>query len=528
MVAGFSVPAGVQAQTVTPGQVTDTLKPPIELQPAQPAPGVSTPRPQARPSGAGGATITVQRFEFEGNTQFDDARLAALLTGYLNQPVNLLDLYDAADHVAQFYADHGYALASVNVPPQKVSGGTILLQVAEGRVGDISVVNGRWYQPDHIKSYLGSFSSGEPYRSEPLQEALRVINTLPGLTAKATVRPGGEDGTSDVQIDVAERHFEGGLSLDNYGRESIGEFRSTGYLVVNNPTRVADQLKVVGLISEDSLLKYGHVDYSVPLNHAGTRVRLGYSHAEFSVDDSPVDGKSRYGEVMLDHPLLADGRQQLTGSIGVSRSLSNADFSGIVFSQTSITLLETALAYSRTHDSGAVTQVSTALSSNFQKQEIADFANGDVDGKQRIKWELDLQHLMRLTTAFQLYLRLNGVYSPDPLSDPEKYSLGGPYSIRAFPASEIRGDSGFFETVELRHRRNLGSATLVTRLFVDGGRVYAVDAPDPDSLSDIGIGGDLIWQPLRLKLDWAYPLNDRNVSDGRDSGRVFGSVAVTF
>ncbi|MBI3171348.1 MAG: ShlB/FhaC/HecB family hemolysin secretion/activation protein, partial [Hydrocarboniphaga effusa] len=57
------------AQTVTPGQVVDTLKPPAPVQPSPPAGALDLPRPPPVARKAdGGRQVTVQRFEFEGNT----------------------------------------------------------------------------------------------------------------------------------------------------------------------------------------------------------------------------------------------------------------------------------------------------------------------------------------------------------------------------------------------------------------------------------------------------------------------------
>ncbi|MFP5306643.1 MAG: ShlB/FhaC/HecB family hemolysin secretion/activation protein, partial [Gammaproteobacteria bacterium] len=461
-------------------------------------------------------------------TLFGDEELSALVAGYLDRPVSLLELYEAADRIAAYYVERGYTLASVNLPPQKISDGTVALQVSEGRVARIDVDNAAWYRPSHVRAYLGDFRTGQIYRSGPLQEGLRALNTLPGLSARATVKPGTAPGTSDVVVKLDETHFAGGVSLDNYGREAVGEYRLSASALLNNPLRVEDQLQLAGLVSEDELTRFGSLSYSVPLNFSGTRVRASYAHAEFSVDGSPVDGRSRSGELVIEQPLLHDARQRLVGSFGPSRTLSNADFSGLIFNQTEITLWKLGLAYTRTHANASVTQIGTAVSSNFQSLSIEDLAASEVDSDQRLKWELDLQHLMQLSRAFQLYMHVNGAWSPDPLIDTEKYSLGGPTSVRGYPGAEIRGDQGYFASLSLQHSLPLGPATLRSRVFVDGGQVFSVDAPDAGSLSSIGLGFDVSLRPVLFRLDWAYPLGNREVSDGRDSGRAFGALSASF
>jgi hemolysin activation/secretion protein len=518
------------AQSVTPGQVADTLRKPPELSaPAQPQTQVQS-APAASPGDASAddRRIVVQSFNFDGNVLFSDRHLQQQLADLVGKPVSMLDLYEAADRIAALYAQQGYTLASVNLPPQKVSDGAILLQVSEGRVARVEIANARRYQADHVYRYLGGFRSGQIYRADSLQDGLRRLSTLPGLSVKATVRPSAEAGSTDVVLTMDETFLQGSVSLDNHGRESVGELRLTASAVLNNPLRIEDQLQIVGLVSEDELTRYGAFTYSRPVNFRGTRLRMGYGHAEFEVDNSVLGGRSRSGEVMIEHPFVHNARERLLVSTGVVRTLSNADFSGLIFNQTSITLMRLGLGYTRTHDSTAITQITTSLSSNFDSLSIEDFTGDEVEGNQRLKWDLDVQHLLPLTTTLQLYLRAAGAWSPDPLVDTEKFSLGGPASVRGFPSAEARGDYGYFGNVTLQHLSAFSLASLRSRIFVDAGEVFSVDAPDAGSLASVGFGFDLISNPLSLRLDWAYPLGNRNISDGRDSGRLFGTLAASF
>ena len=528
---GLSACMVVHAQTVAPGELGNTLEPsPGLATPQSSEPAISVPeQPRVVPVLAPGeGTLIVQRFEFTGHALFSEQHLSAQLKDYLGRRVTLGELYEAADRIAAFYSERGYTLATVNLPPQKVSDGVVLLQVSEGRVASVQIEGAERYQPEHVRRYLGAFRPREIYRADSLQQGLRALSALPGLEARATIRPGAAPGDSDVLVSLDERPIEGGLTLDNFGRESVGEIRLTASATLNNPLRVEDQLQLTGLVSEEALTRYGSVLYSVPLNYRGTRVRIGYSHAEFEIDGSPVGGRSRNGELTVEHPLLLDARQRLMLSVGATRTLSNADFSGLIFNQTSITLLRAGLAYTRTHDNAAVTQVGSSVSSNFDSLSIEDFADGEVEGNQRLKWDLDVQHLMPLARSLQLYVRAAGTWSPDPLADTEKFSLGGPGSVRGFPSAEVRGDYGYFGSVSLQHLSAVSGVALRSRLFFDGGEAFSVDAPDAGSLSSAGLGFDITRNPLSLRVDWAYPLGSREASDGRDSGRLFGSLAASF
>lgn len=522
------------AQTTRPGEVLAPQTAPAAAAPADATADVRRPARAAAAGDGATATVTVRRFEFDGNTLFGDEQLQALVDDYLGRPITLLDIYEAADKVAAFYVDQGYALASVNVPPQQVSGGIVRLAVTEGRIAGLKAEGNSSYRTQQLAAYFPGLRGGTIYRSGAIDQSLRTLNTLPGLKARAVIKPGEAHGSSELLLKVEEDRVGGLVAVDNYGRESIGEYRLTGLLQVNNPLRVADQLQLLALTSEDGLLNYGYAAYSVPVTHRGTRLTLSYGHADFEVDNTPVDGRSRSGRVMLDHPFVRSARDVLVGSVGASRTLSNADFGGATFNDTSITLAELALTYTYTYSSFAVTQVATNIASNFDEATRADLnpPSGSVRADQRLRWELDVQHLQPVSTLFQLLVHVNGVYSPDPLASPQQYSLGGPTTIRGYAPAEIRGDRGYFGSVELRKPLAFGDFRLSPRVFADAGKIMLVDAlpgsNDEETLTSAGIGADAGYRWLTLKLDWAFPLDQHPASDGRDDSRLYGSFSVKF
>ncbi|HSW13453.1 MAG TPA: POTRA domain-containing protein [Solimonas sp.] len=532
--------ASVQAQPpITPGQVGDTLRKPIELQPVKPPATVQT-QPQEAPTGAAvGKTLLVKEFEFAGNTLFSGDELGAQIKDYLNRPVTLLEIFEAADKISDYYVSKGYTLASVNVPPQKIESGKVRMLVSEGRIARIVTEDSKLYSREQITDYLGEIRPGTVYQGMALQERVRQLNTLPGLQAKAVVKPGEGYGTSDLIIKTVEDPLSGSMIVDNYGRESVGEMRISAFAQINNPGNVGDQLQLLLLRSSEDLLRYGYIAYSLPVNFTGTRVNFSYGAAEFEVEGSTVEGSNRSARVMLEHPLLTDTNDRLQVGVGASRTIANSDFGGLFASEsgTSITLLELESTYTHSHANLAVTQVVTNISTNFEQLERAELDAAFLGGTrvenagQRLRAELDVQHLSPLPKGLQLFLRANGVYSPDPLSDISAYSLGGPSGIRGYPASEVRGARGYFGTIGFNRPFNLGAARITGRVFADSGRVFDIDdgltrQPD-EELSSVGFGADLQYDRVNAKLDWSFPRDNHASSDDKDD-RVFGSLAVSF
>ncbi len=525
------LPVCAQAAPPTPGSIGDSLKQPPTLQPPAPAPSISTPQPQAPAGSNSGATLTVSHFTFTGNTLFGEDALAPLVVDYLNHPITLGQLYEAADKVADFYARQGYSLASVNVPAQKIKDGVVRLEVIEGHIGKIGFEGRRRYREDVLRGFAHHTGTQDVYRTGPLEQDLQALNALPGLAARAVIQPGADYGSSDITMKLQEEPLEGYVVTDNYGRKDTGEYRVSASATLNNPGGIADQFTVLGTHSTNNRLNYGYFDYNLPVNFSGTRLDLNFGHAHFDAAPANIPGQNNNLQISLIHPWLRDSTDTFTTTAGFIHTDGNADLAGIRISDTNINLLNLGLSWSHIWSSSAVTQYSASAHTNFSQSFSRGPFNEDRN-RERLRLEINLQHLQPLPAHLQALVQADAVYSPDPLADTEQMSIGGPTTLRGFPTSEARGDRGFFTQLTLRRPWTFGKAAVVPRVYVDTGLVDNRNfAPVPrhrDSLTSAGLGADLIYRTVDLKVDWSYPLDSTPVSDGRDDGRVYAALSVGF
>ena len=517
----------------TPGAIGDTLKQPPALQPPTATPGITAPPSQAPAGGAQSATILVSHFSFSGNTLFSEAVLAPLVADYIGRPITLAQLYEAADKVADFYTRKGYALASVNVPAQKIKDGNVRLEVLEGRIGKIGFDGNHHYHDDILRGFVSQTHPEDVYRSAPLEHDLQLLNALPGLAARAVIEPGADYGSSDVTVKVQEDPITGYAVLDNYGRKDSGAYRVSASVTLNNPLGVADQFQVLGTHSDNNLLNYGYVDYSVPLNFSGLRFDANYGHAYFKTPQFDVSGLNNNLQLSLIQPWVRTSVDTFVTTLGFLHTDGNADLTGVPISNTKINLLNLGLNWAHNWSNAAVTQYVVSIHSNFSKNSATELAQFPPNrNHERMRFEINLQHLQPLPARLQLLGLVDAEYSPDPLADTEQFSIGGPTSIRGFPTSEARGDRGYYAQLTLRRPFTTGPVSLVPRIYGDTGVVKTLGfgaAPDSsNSLTSAGLGADLIYRTIDLKVDWAYPLDSTPVSDGRDSGRVYASLTAGF
>lgn len=527
--------ASAQPPAVTPGAVQDTLKrtPELKSAPALLSPAAEPPPRADAPPPLPAKTITVEHFEFAGNTLYSSEALNRLVARYTQRPITLVELYEAADRITDYYVRQGYTLASAVVPAQKVTEGTVRLEIIEGRIGQVRYEGLKRYRPADLAYFLDS-ASGRIYQAGRFETSLRRLDQLPGLDVRARLQPGDDYGSSDVVVQASETPIQGSVFLDNGGTENIGVIRSGAQLILNNPLGRADQLSLTGLRSRQGLLNYLSGAYSLPAGRDGSRVNLSYGYARFDVAGAfqGVSGSNRTARAELLLPVYGSAADQLTAIAAINDTRANTDFSGVPFATTAVTVLEVGGSFSRSYANRALTQVSALLGSNFARYD----ATTDT-ASQPLKLDLDFQQLTPLPYALELLTRTQFVYGIDPLPDTQKFSLGGPQTVRGYAPSEARGDWGYLAQASLSRRYLLGSALVVApRLFYDAGAVRQHQAarfppsarPQDVSLASYGFGADAGYRNLSLKLDYAVPTSSTPVSDGKEDGRFYGSLSLLF
>ena len=107
--------------------------------------------------------------------------------------------------------------------------------------------------------------------------------------------------------------------------------------------------------------------------------------------------------------------------------------------------------------------------------------------------------LQRVTNAISVYAAIQGQFASKNLDPSQKFVLGGPNGVRAYPQGEGVGDDGFLGTVELRYRLPAWRWLLRPQVFAffDGGTVRInqdqfLPVQNNISMYGAGIGFDLL------------------------------------
>lgn len=519
-----SLPA--MAAAPTPGTVISPIDKPV-FKPEKSAPPPADQKKQpAFSTAASSKKIHITRFVLSGNTVFSDEQLLRLVAQYRDSMMNLAEIYHVADVIQDYYRQHGYLLASVFLPAQKVSSGIVKLEIIEGRLGRVQI-EGKLdsYLPEFLLYQLDQLHPDAIIEKDALESETLLLNELPGMEARAIIKPGQKPGYSDVTMKVKEKRVAGTVRLNNYGRESIGEVRLEGGLLFANPFTQGDQLNFSAIVSQRSQMKYARVDYDNLINTSGTRAGVAVSTFSYDVDTQDLgltgtlDGSGTNISFRLTHPYLRSHRNSLDMGVVVRRNQSDENGTlSLTTTGKAINVMDLSLGWQVLHLNNSQSVMRAMLSTNFKGND-----DGTKDDAEKAKLTLDYSYAMPFSDAWFLLFRANAVASADPLPDVERYRIGGPDSVRAYPSAELAGDGGGFASIDVgRSFYQTQGLRYSAKVFADAGRVTrqlpAAGQDSSDSIAGYGVGfSATINKYHNIEIQIVTPSGNRVSSDNRDT-----------
>ncbi len=540
LVAALAIVSGPlhAVEPPSPGDVRRSL-PPTAPRAEQPARNVDVEQPQSTTvAPADSRRVLVKAFVLTGNTVLPESRVEAVLGAWSGQKLTLAEIYAVADHLTAIYHKAGYSLAQVTVPAQKVNEGVIRLRVVEGVLNKVVVEGETSYPESFLHEQVDTLRPGEILQFGNLERELLLLNDMPGLSARAVIRPGEAPGSSDLHLLTSEERFEGQLVVDNHGRDMIGEWRSTVSAALNNPGGRGDQLSGSVTRSEAGLVTAGALGYSLPLGHDGARLSASISRVAYGVGGQlaalDIDGESTSGRIGVSYPWKRSRRGDIAFTAAVSYAEGEQTVTGLpMITDAPITLLELGITARRVYPNGAFGQLAVQASGNFRDYEMR--SDGSHNAGQPLLLLIDGSYEQPFADNWSGYGRLMLAGGLDPLHDTQRISLGGPSSVRGFPTSQASGDEGGLITVEARRLFRSPAGTGLFRAFVDAGEVRCDDfacanGSFSETLSSAGVGvALLIAERYSVDLQWARRINDHLV-DGKDEddGLTWFSVSARF
>ena len=524
---GFFGVATAQSLPPTPGALLDGMEIRRPILPTGPAEVVFSKPESAAAQARDGRRFLVKGFQFSGNKALSQGQLRQVVERFVALELTLTEVKKAADAVTAYYRNKGYPLAIAIVPTQRVDDGLVIVEVIEGRVGNLTFDGANRYSTALLQSYTRPLTDQPVITMEALERSLLALNDLPGLSAAATLSAGQNRGESDVVIKVKESPFKVSFQVNNNGRTEAGAARADLTLELPNPLGFGDQLVFRKMQAERGLLDYTQWKYSIPVGVKGARVAVSQSVAKYTIAGEfsalEIGGEVVTQEVSATYPFARSRSRNIVGSIGVRETQTRQGALATPVSNNALSLLSVGGSANWVHQDSSSTTASAVFTSNLRNN-----TNNEPTAVLG-KLDLDVTHLTGVAAKWDFYFRGNGVVSGSSLPDSEKFSIGGPDSVRGFRSSEMRGDRGYLLTGEFRRQFVMGRSAGSVSVFHDMGAVTSLGFASQDILTSAGVG--MAWYPGRnsqVKVDVAWPLRHNLAKDPGPAPRTWVTASISF
>jgi hemolysin activation/secretion protein len=464
----------------------------------------SVPQPAATPSST---QVDVKRFALQGNTLLDDEHLQTLLAPYRDRSLGLAELQQAAFDIGEAYAQAGW-LARAYLPRQDVSDGVVKLQIVEARFGQILIEGAaqRFSGERAAAMIRKDLPAGAPLNLNTLDRALMLVDDLPGLSASGSLSAGEREGETDLALKLADTaQWSGQVGVDNHGGRATGTLRSNALLALNSPLRRGDAWN--GVFSHTRGSDYASLGATVPVGLRGWRVGASASSLRYHLvgDDFQAlqaRGDSRTAGLQASLPLLRSRTRNLVLQLNADRKDFDNQANGATTSRYQASTLSLGLSGNAFDgvggggaNAGLLNLTSGRLDLDGSPHRAADAQTAQTHGAfSKLRFAASRQQAV--TPQVSAYAGLSGQLASKNLDSSEKFYLGGPQGVRAYPASEAGGSAGQLLNLELRGQLSHG---LRATLFYDHGHVQVhkhggfVGAPQPNAYSLKGAGLGLGW-----------------------------------
>ena len=460
----------------------------------------------------------VKVIELSGNHAFATEVLQALVANAIGTKISLPELDALATRITDYYHSHGYPFARAYIPAQTIASGTVRIEILEAHYGTINLDNHSQVKDSLLQATLAPLQPGQVITESKMDKALLLLSDIPGVHSLATLKPGAEVGSSDLDIKVnATPRVSGNLSTDGYGNRYTGRVRGGGAVEVNNALHIGDVLSLSGMTAGDNM-NYGRLSYEALLNGQGTRLGASYFYLNYALGDT-LQSLNAYGTAQIasawaKHPLLRSrnlnffgqvqyDHLQLNDSIAVGDIKNYRHIDGGTATISGDARDKLLMGATNTWN---VAWTGGNVDFDDSAAQAADAAAKNSQGLFS-KVNLNLTRLQNLTEKDGIYASFTGQWAQDNLDSSKKMIIGGPYTVRAYDMGALSADSGYLGTVELRHLLAEGRLGLWQVVgFVDSAQVTInqtswVAGTNKATLS--GAGGGINW--LAPKTNWLIP-----------------------
>lgn len=528
-------------------------------------------RPALKPTA--GARVVVKSIRFSGAVDLaSEAELQAIVANAIGKELDFAGIEQLARSVTEFLRSRGWFLAEAYLPQQDITDGHIEINIRPGRLDgsdgkgkSFEIIPGGKLATRIDSNRLAAIAAhrlpaGTVAHEGDLERAMLLMNDLPGVTARARLEPGQESGSTHVAVDVEEGPLvTGSVGIDNYGNRDTGAAQLNLAAQLNDPLGIGDQGSVTASATQG--LDIARLAYSLPIGSEGLKLGTTWSAMDYRIVRGTglaagLKGSSETGGVTLTYPVIRSRNNNLYTAIGYNRKALKDDSTAGLLKDKRVDSWNANLFGDKldAFGGGGFTSWNVGWTqgkldlSRISADQTADALGYGTQGSYD-KLGYGVSRLQKMPHNFSFFANFSGQTAGKNLDSSEKFILGGPNGVRAYPGSEASGDSGGMVNLELRYdlpSSSFGQLQMVG--FYDAGSIKLHDDPkaiaiptysgqNAYALSGWGLGFNLSKTGSHMvRLGWARKIGDNPGSsvagldaDSRtDKSRVWLQATLWF
>ena len=487
--------------------------------------------------------IYIREFRVLGSHQLSRAEIEKAVYPFMGPERTPDDVEKARTALEKVFQEKGFQTVNVQIPQQTGKRGIVFLQVNEEKIGRLNVEGARYFSLNAIKKQVPSLQPGSVPDFNKVSKEILSLNQWSDRQVIPTLTPGFEPGTVDVNLKVKDTlPWHGSAEWNNrysFGTpmyrlnvaSSYDNLWQLGHSIGGSYQTAPEQPSAVQNWNVFYTARFPKVDW--------LRLNLSYG-SQNSVSTLPSGGGSGGSSLgngntagfrfLAALPSEKDFSQSFSAGIDFKHvdqiTSLNQVAAGANVNETPLDYWPIRLDYSAVWaptnsvtilDAGVSFGIRGAAVSYYGNENEISAAKVGADGG-FIHFNGSLSHTHDLPAGLQIFGKVQGQVSPEPLIFTEQYSGGGLDTCRGYLESTVVGDSGVFGSLELRSPSILQGRAGIDEwrvyAFLDGGTVTnvyptgATNAYAPSyNLASYGVGTRIkILQYLNGSVDMGIPM----------------------
>ena len=490
----------------------------------------------------------IYAIEVVGNTALDPEILKAQFDPYIGIKTSLFDLNQGIEELNEKYRKLGYFLTKAVIPSQKITNGTLKIQIIEGYVQQIVVDGGNAEIQNQVLEVLNPIVNIKPLDLGTVERKILILNSFPGITINSTLRQGAELGSSEMVVNINQIADSYSISTNNNASYQTGPWFTSVNATLNRVLNRNNQLTLSGTIAGD-LQKYKvlSMKYSEPMGTSGLTGSLSYtksaSNPQGSLETLHIESSSDIFSTKMSYPIMKSRYNSITidGGLNFTRSLTTIE--GALYSFDKEMNYESNLTFINTNFLNGFSLMNLGFIKGISGGNSIDteYTSPSISGFDPNYSKVTFLFLRNqvISQDWSASFGFNGQFTKDTLLAGNLIAFGGATVGRGYDNSIISGDKGVGGFFELRKDIIYQNPALTKPIqvfgFIDSGTISnndnAVSGVVNSSASILSGGFGIrttLYNKIFLELQFARAKSYYSFTDQRPNPRILFNGIISF